>query len=202
MLKRVLCFVMGITLIFSMVCVSGAELNTSYWPGETHHSVDKNDCIETDNAEILSDGVKINQGGSAVYGFYIPYNSRSLKLVHTGSGSLVIETGENRYDIALDASGETLLEFGKYFGYSPQNYILNGNSNSYAKREYVEHRGERTIKLSASSDVTIHQMLFEKEKTITVSKGYLPGVSNEIMESMSTVMIDADAPVIVVNGST
>lgn len=198
-MRRVLSLFLIILIAMTNASVYAYDLSLDYWVGEVEHIVDASDCIETENATVLDDGVQINSGGHATFGFYIPYGTRSMKIVYVGGGKLKIDTIDNVYNVELSGSGEDVLEFGTNLGYEPQKYDINGRAGAYVTREHIEHRGEKTVKITASNEVKIYKLVFEKEKSVAVKK-YLPDVSEQTMETLSTVMMNVDAPVIVVNG--
>lgn len=191
----------AVLLLGAVDALAITELSVGYTPGETHHIVDAADVIATDGASVSTGGVSIEAGGSATFGFYLPYSSRSLTFVYSGSGNVTVETGENTYSAVLSDSGEYVLEFGMNLGMEKQLYNYNNEGVSGFYREFVEHRGEKEVKISCDNAITITQLKFEKELTPTNGKQYLPNVSDEVNETLNTVFLDTQAPVIVVHGA-
>lgn len=209
MIRKFICTFLAIVMAFSSISVFAArtvpprEYDRYYYVGETECAVTASDCIFADNASISSEGVEISAGGQATWGFYLPYASRSVMIVYEGSGNITLKTNENTYNtITLSGEGEDLLEFGVNLGYDqkPQwRYWVNYNGAAMLQ-EYVEHRGEKTVTITASEDVVIKELLFEKEFTMGPRTTNLPNISDAVKETMSTVVIHENASVILVNG--
>ena len=113
MKKLLVCFLAVVMTISSLIVLPAMAVEyqqLGLWPGETEHLVDSADCIATDGATISGGGVKIEKGGSATWGFYLPYASRSVKIVHTGAGKITvkkkIKKGTYKVKIKVMARGD------------------------------------------------------------------------------------------------
>ena len=206
MKKLLVCFLAAVMALSSLTVlpIVAAPLgyqNLGYWPGETEHLVDSADCIATDGATISGSGVKIEKGGSATWGFFLPYASRSVKIVHTGAGKITLKTERNTYEFELSAEGESVLEFGKNLGYEQQLRGYNRQDLLVNAQDYVEHKGEKEVTITASSEVTISKLLFEKELTPGPNNGVVPNVSAQTLETTTTTLLHEDANIIIVNGA-
>lgn len=125
--KKLISIILAGLMVFSSVSVMAARkqptvgvYTRTYWPGETEHLVDADDCIATNNASLASDGVEISAGGSATWGFFIPYATPSVKIVYTGSGDITIKCNEKKhfnsnYTLYADISASNGNDSG--FGY-------------------------------------------------------------------------------------
>ena len=185
---------------FDFKAINGYVLD--HMPGESYRTITKDNCIGMDNADETENGILINASGSATYGFYIPYYTRSVKLVYENAdGEVRINTGDNEYKFTPDeASGEYILEFGENLHIEPQYYSYGGNEGNDFPRDFAEHRGEKEVVVSSDGGILLKEMVFEKERTPLMGTKNLPDISAETAATYSTVMMDADAPVIVVNG--
>lgn len=200
-MKKSICFILVLLLTLSPVISQAALIESlDYWPGGSGLNVDALDCISVTNGEKTSSSVVINAGGNAVWGFYLPYNSRSLTLTHEGSGDAVIKIGENSYNVVLSSSGTTQFEFGTNLGYEQQYRGYNTNLANGFMRDFVEHRGEKEVIIIPSNSIEISNLFFEKEKTPAPKNDPIPDISSEAMDSLSTVMMHENASIIVVNG--
>lgn len=159
MKKRIIGMLLILTIILSTFAVGMAadnknrkvtnNMKVGYLPGDPMHTVTKDDCIEAENAEILSKGVQINPGGSATFGFSTRYALRSVKLVfEMASGTTTLNTGENTYTVDLNGDGSYTLEFGANLGKEPQLYCYNGQNTTGFYRDFVERRGEHEVTVS------------------------------------------------------
>lgn len=193
--------------------VKAATYKPSYTSGETEHIVNGADFVESDSqgATLNGDAVEIQAGGKATFGFFVPYSTRSVTVVYTGGGELTLETEQDEYNpVILEEGTEATykIEFGKNLGkdLNPQ-YREWGNKYGILQ-EYVEHGGEKTAAIIAGSDITIHELRFEKEITMGYPSTKIPQFSTDPSiqeyetELMSTVLIHENASVIVVNGAT
>ena len=206
MKKLLVCFLVAVMTISSLSVLPAfgdvlGYQELGYTPGETEHLVDANDCIATNGATVSDSGVKIEKDGSATWGFFLPYASRSVKIVHTGAGKITFKTERNTYELELSDTGSTVLEFGKNLGYEQQyrDYI---GANMYGNmQDYVEHEGEKEVTITASSEITVQSLSFEKELTPTPNSGIVPNVSDYALETTSTTFIHEDANIIIVNGA-
>ena len=187
--------------------------DTSYTSGETEHIVNGADFVESESEGATCSGntVTINAGGSATFGFFLPYSSRSVTAVYTGGGEITLETEQDEYNpVTLEEGTQAAhkIEFGNNLGkdLNPQ-YREWGNKYGVVQ-EYVEHGGEKTVTITASSALTIHELKFEKEITMGNTSTKIPVFSADAntqkyeTELTSTVLIHENAPVIFVNGAT
>lgn len=185
-----------------------------YLFGETEHIVNAQDCVTAVPEEDGS--IKICAGESATWGFYLPYNSRSIIIKYTGSGNITLTTEEFSYnpvELCEGSGAEQRIEFGVNSGRAsnPQ-YRTFGSYGVLV--EQVEHSGEKMVTIASDQEIYIHELCFEKEITMgpymvestAFPRSYIPEFSdNETeqkyeMETMSTVIIHEDANVILVNG--
>ena len=204
MKKLLVCFlaaVMALSPLMVLPVVAVDYQQLGLWPGESEHLVDSADCIATDGATISGNAVKIEKGGSATWGFYLPYASRSVKIVHTGAGKITLKTEHNTYEFELSSEGESLLEFGKNLGYEQQLRGYNRGMTTGNMQEYVEHKGEKEVTITASSEITVQKMLFGKELTPGPNNGLVPNASAYTLETTTTTLIHEDANIIIVNGA-
>lgn len=204
MKNKIAALFLGICLIMPRVPVAADTLFTlGYSLGDSTFSLKPSSCVETEGVTITTSSVKISAGGSATYGFYLPFNCRSVKITYSGAaGTTTIDTKSNKYSLDLTGEGEYTLNFAEYFGYEPQKFLYEHNP-TYTLREYVERSGEREFVITATSGITIEDIVFEKEKTPASSSDYgvvMPDVSDEVLKTVSTVFVDAKAPIIQVNG--
>ena len=202
MIKKLISSLVALTMMFSVILSASAaiEFTLGYTPGDTHLAIDAADIIATDNATVTSDGVKINAGGSATYGFYLPYASRSVSLNYTGQGKITVATNDNVYTAVLPDGGAYLLEFGANLGIEPQFYKYNVGDTAGYWRDYVEHSGEKEVKITSDSALTISGLSFEKELTPAPDSRQIPNVSSAVLNTVNTVFVDTKAPIIVANG--
>lgn len=204
MKNKIVALLLGICLIMAYTPVTADTLFTlGYSLGDSTFSLKPSSCAETNDVTITTSSVKISAGASATYGFYLPFNCRSVKITYSGAaGTTAIDTKTNKYSLNLSGEGEYTLNFAEYFGYEPQKFLYEHNP-TYTLREYVERSGEREFVITSSGGITIEGIVFEKEKTPASSSDYgvvMPDVSDEVLKTVSTVFIDADAPIIQVNG--
>lgn len=210
MKKKIIALILVLSMVNSAVTVMAATaFETGYSAGEYLFTVNSADCVSVDGVTVSESGVTIPANASASYGFYLPFDARSVTVKYSGaSGTTRIDSGYREYSLELSDDGEYILEFGASLGYEAQNYYYIGE-HSYAVREFTERKGEREFKIESTGGITIESLIFEKEKTpvpyytATGEKMSfsLPDVSEQVLETVSTVMIDTKSPVIYVNGS-
>ena len=152
------------TMLFSQAPVYAAY--TRGWGyGETYKSVTADDCISVDNAQKLSDSVKINAGGSATFGFYVQYGVSAFTLVYENAqGTVTVDMGEREYTTDnLSGSGEYYLNFGDYLGIKDQYYDYNKINGDGYYRDYLELRGEYEVKVTSEGGINLKEIKFERE---------------------------------------
>ena len=216
MKKRIIGMLLILTIILSTFAVGMAadnknrkvtnNMKVGYLPGDPMHTVTKDDCIEAENAEILSKGVQINPGGSATFGFSTRYALRSVKLVfEMASGTTTLNTEENTYTADLNGDGTYTLEFGVNLGKEPQLYCYNGQSTTGFYRDYVERRGEHEVTVSSTGGMLLKEMIFERDKTPQLTDASFGMVEHNLTEVentfLTTIAMRENASVIFVNGA-
>ncbi len=214
MIKRIMCFLLAMTVLCSGEIVSAksylSELKTGHAAGESYRTISVDDCLEMTNAREKRGAIELEAGGSATFGFHIPYLTRAVKLnFEDAKGTVTIETRLETDDEGewtsyttddLDGLTEYNLVFGENKGIGKQEYQYNNSTASGYDREYVEHRGERIVKVTSSGGMTLHSLVFEKEYTPSSPKNVTPAVSSGTAATYSTVFIDEDSSIIVANG--
>lgn len=210
-------FLLAVLMIFNVSSAHAARIvgwmTLGYWPGETHHTITAKDLIATDSATVSGDSVTIAAGGSATWGFYIPYGCRSVTINHEGTAHIEMTSGETTYEFDLTGVSdgtENLLVFSDNLGREAQGRGWTPDAYVGYKKEWVECEGEKEITITANSNVTINSLVFEKEKlpgpTPTKIDGEIvdvvvtPDISEYELKTLSTVLMDTGANVIVVNG--
>ncbi len=209
-----------LSLLLSVVMVLGASpalagyvtayLTLGYWPGETHRTITADKLIDSDGATVSGDSVTIPAGGSATWGFYIPYGSRSVTINHEGSANIVLSSDGNEYEFAL-SEGNNILVFGTALGRPAQSRTWEPDYLVGYSKEFVEHEGEKEITITTDKEITIKSLVFEKEKLpgptpVSGSGGTLvdhivvPDISDYDRETLTTTLIDINANIIVTNG--
>ena len=188
-------------------CTTGFALyirGTGY--GESSKSVGADDLIAVNGAAIDADAgtVTIDAGGSATFGFYVPYGMSAVTVMYEdASGDVTIDMGEREYKIAtLSGSGEYYLNFGDYLGIADQFYDYNNRGQDGYYRDFLEHRGEYEVTVSSEGGITLKELRFERELIPEPSAKKIFDISNEARATLSSVFIDKDSPVISVNGAT
>jgi len=179
-------------------------LNVGYLPGDTTKSVTRADYISGDNAEVVGEGVRINAGGSATYGFSTRFGSRSVTFkFENASGVTTIKTKDNVYTTSdIKGSGEYTLVFGENLGIEPQPYLYNNQTATGYYMEYLENRGENEVTVSTTGGMYLKEMVFEKDKTPILENIALvpPAISEEEKVFMTTIIMNEMASAIIVNG--
>ncbi len=210
MKKKIIAFVLVFCLLSSVITtIASTPFELAYSAGEYLFAVDASQCISASDITLSGSSVTIPANKAATYGFYLPFDARSVTIKYCGaSGTTVLNSGYREYMMQLSGDGEYNLEFGTSLGYEAQNYYYIGE-HSYVVREFTERKGEREFIIESTGGITIESLTFEKEKTpvpYSTSTGekmsfYLPDVSESVFETVSTVMMDTKSPVIYVNGS-
>lgn len=94
-------------------------MKVGYLPGDTHKIVTKDNVIATDNAAVSGDGVQINAGGSATFGFSTRFAMSGVTLKFEGaSGTTTITTIQCWHHFSIN------------------NYMKRGHMNM--KRDYMK----------------------------------------------------------------
>lgn len=210
MKKKIIAFILVLCMTSSVITtMASTAFELDYSAGEYLFTVDASDCVSAGDGAISGNSVTISANASAVYGFYLPFDARSVTIKYSGaSGTTTIDSGYREYSALLSGDGEHTLEFGTSLGYESQNYYYIGEY-SHVVREFTERSGEREFTIESTGGITIESLTFEKEKTpVPYYTGtgekmsfYLPEVSDSVLKTVSTVMIDTKSPVIYVNGS-
>jgi len=206
-LKRIIATIILHALMMTSVYAEpsygvGTVLEAVHFPGEAYHNVNKDDCIDRDNAEITEKGVNIKAGGSATFGFSTRYAIRGVKLIYEGDpGTVTIDTGENVYTDVLTDSGEHTIYFGENLGKEKQLYDYNNQHVTGFYREYAERRGEHEVVVSAENGILLKELVFEKELVPYLSKFNQMTLTDTEKVFMTTVVLDEDSPVFVINGA-
>jgi len=196
-----------ISCALTLQCTTGfAEYIRGTGYGESYKSVGADDCISENGAVIdtSADTVTIEPGGSATFGFYVPYGMSAVTVMYEdASGDVTIDMGEREYKIAtLSGSGEDYLNFGDYLGIADQFYDYNNANQDGYDRDFLEHRGEYEVTVSSESGITLTELKFERELIPAPSLKRDIDISSEARATLSTVFIEKDSPVISVNGAT
>lgn len=219
MKKKLLALLLILLTLFNTVGAYAADtvagwLTLGYWPGETHRTITAEKLIEQSNATVSGGSVTIGADGSATWGFYIPYGARSVTINHEGTANIIMSSDGNEYAFSLtgENDGESnVLVFGDVLGRSAQARKWVPDALTGYKKEFVEHEGEKEITITTDSQITINSLVFEKEKLpgptpVTGAGGSLvdlivtPDISDYDRETLSTVLMDIHANIIVVNG--
>ena len=171
-------------------------------PGESYRTVTQEDCIAMEKASKIAKGIRLNEGGSATFGFHVPYFTRAVKIAYeNANGEIVVKIGDNEYKFTPEEpDGEYNLVFGENLGIDPQHYAYGGDSSNGFWREFCEHRGEKVVTVSGNSGLVIKEMVFEKELTPIDAAGKATSASEETRDTFSTVLIHENAAIIVANG--
>ncbi|MBQ7109516.1 MAG: carbohydrate-binding protein [Clostridia bacterium] len=217
MKRKFSAFLLSLLVIFNVSVANAAQitgwLTLGYWPGETHHTITAEELIATNHATVKGDSVIIDADGSATWGFYLPYGSRSVTINHEGTAHIEMTSGDITYEFDLaDVNDGTanLLVFGDNLGRAAQDRAWTPDAYIGYKKEWVEREGEKEITITADSAVTINSLVFEKEKLpgptptkidgIEVDIAVTPDISEYDRKTLSTVLMDTQANIIVVNG--
>lgn len=214
-MKRIIGWILTIAMMFSMVAVSAAEeeavkhpFKNNYeliqLPGDKQKVVTKDHVIATDNAEVSGNGVQINAGGSATFGFSTRFAMYGVTLKFEGaSGTVTITTDEHTYTINdIKGDGEYWLDFNENIGRQGQPYFYNSQTESGYYKNNVEKRGEQEIVVSTTGNLFLKEMVFEKDKTpkLSTPTREFP-ISAEEKALMTTVALHENASIIFVNGA-
>lgn len=177
-----------------------------YWPEAQNFTVDSADCFEQNNSTVTDNGVEISAGGSATWGFYVPFNMRGVTINHEGAANITLQSGDNVYNMKLSGTNDGVanrLEFGVNLGRGDgQVYSTRNRTKFRYTKEFVEHRGEKKITITADSPITITSLVFEQEIAAVPVKPYtdITTLSNFESDTLSSVFINENAPVIIVSG--
>ncbi|MBQ7109517.1 MAG: carbohydrate-binding protein [Clostridia bacterium] len=188
------------------------QLTQDYWYGEHQRTITASKVIETNNADVSGDVVTINEGGNATWGFYLPWGARSVKIDHEGTAHIKMTSGENTYEFDLTGVNDgtaNLLVFGENIGRKWQWIPQYAKGSAGYQKEWVE-TGELEITITADKTVTINSLEFDKEKLPGPSpqkinnkiQDYIitPEITDQELQTMSSVLMDTQANIIVVNG--
>lgn len=202
-MKKLIGYLLVFVMILSQMPTFAGELEgLQAWPGEPASVLSK-DCID---GTVSGDAVSIEASGSASWGFYLPYSSPSATVTYTGAseGTLTLTIDGNDYTASVDGNGSTEIKFysdseegqKRYYG------IPTGSdtSDSYFVRKRVIHRGEKEITLSSTDDISVSEIVFNKEIAPGPNELRVPNISAEEMDMVGTVLLHEDAPAIVVGG--
>ncbi len=205
MKNKIVAFLMAFwMLVLPIGTYASTPFDLGYGIGETSYTLAPLSCAASDGVEVSDASVSISAGGRAVYNFYMPFNSRSVTIKYSGaSGTTTLDTGYRTYTLELSGSGEYVLEFAKHLGIETQDYYYVGQY-THVIRELVEVQGEREFAVTSTGGITIESMVFEKELTpVSGNKNItftMPDVSDEVLKTVSTVIMELNSPIIVVNG--
>ncbi|MBQ7109001.1 MAG: DUF1565 domain-containing protein [Clostridia bacterium] len=218
--KRIICTILSVVMMLTSVsALAGLTPPTyifpyEYLPGELEHVVTAEECIETQNAVKTEEGVEIGPGGSATWGFFLPFHARSLTIAYTGGGNITITTTDNNYNpIKLEdgAEKEYFLEFGVNLGYDKEPQWRTWFPDYGFMRDFAEHSGEKEITITTDEGVVIKELRWGREKTAGPNKETDPeaytikfsddeNVESFCQETINTILIHEDAHIFVANG--
>lgn len=213
--KRIIAAVLSALMIFSSASVLAGTTEPmyvyppEYLPGPREHIANAEDCVATQNAVVSEDGIQINAGGSATWGFYLPFHARSLTIAYTGGGSITVTTNNNSYNpVSLEAGTdkEHLIEFGANLGYDKEPQYRTWGTDYGFLRDFAEHSGEKEITITASEGVLIKELRLGREKTAGPNRDTSIVFStneksnNFSHETINTVFVHESAPIVIANG--
>ena len=163
-----------------------------YNVGPRTYELATNYCAETQNAQISDGRLEFNPGGRAVYDFYLIFNAMSVDFTYSASAdvTLTIECGnENPYiaELPAAANGKVTFSFADALG-----------------EAYSEPKGERIFEFTASSDLSLSKILFNKEKIQTVKdydELFLCELTDDEEAIQTSVLVDQTASILIVNGA-
>lgn len=196
---------MILCLLLSAVPANAAiePFTVGYSLGPSVYAVDLLKPTIIEGAGQTGGNMKLVAGGSVTYGFYLPFNSRSVTIKYAeANGDVTINSGAKQYTLSLSGEGEYTLNFAEACGYEIQKYYYT-QFPGYAPREYVERSGEREFTIASTDGITITAIEFEKEKTPIFNNGFyhtMPDVPETVLKTVSTVFLDVNAPILQVNG--
>ena len=208
MFRKITAVVIILSILATATVFSAEQpFKSDYSAGESTYNLESKYCEASEGVSVTETGIVISPGKTATYNFYLPFNARSMTIQYKGaSESLKINSGYREYNINTSGDGEATIVFRENLGYDIQKYFY--LHSIYAEREFVEHIGERTFSFTSTGGITIESIVFEKEKVpviynIKTGEHYqrlLPDVSENVLDTVSTVLMDTEAPIIVVNG--
>lgn len=208
MKKRIICCLLVAVMMLGATAYAKDYMNElviGYATGESIRTIDADDFIEEQSVDATISGsvVTISAGGTATYGFYVPYGTRKVTLAYEGASgaTTVVIDGKAYNSFPLSGSGTYDLVFGENLGIASQDYSYNNANYSGYQREYVEHRGEKLVSVQSEGGMTLKSLTFEREKTPKPTLYRVPAVSDGTSATYSTVMLDENATIIVVNGA-
>ena len=205
MCKKIIAFLVVFGILVTTVTgfAASTPFKLGYSIGPNTYQLTTEYCMAAEGVSVSDTSVTIDAGKSATYGFFMPFNSRSVKIKYANAaGTTTIDTGRRVYELDLSGSGEYILEFAKHLGIEPQEYLYVGQY-SHVVREFVETLGEREFVITSTGGITIEGMEFGKELTPvnnSWSATVMPDVSDEVLKTLTTVLIDESAPILVVRG--
>lgn len=204
-MKKLIGYFLVFAILLSQIPVLAGEFSGQQtWPGDPV-SVLPEDCIAGTVTEA-ADAVTIAAGDSAEWGFYLPYSSPSATVTYTGAteGTLTLTIDGADYTASVDGTGSAEIKFYSDSEEGQKNYYNMGaeedSASMYFVRKRVIHRGEKEITLASTADISVSEIVFNKETAPGPNNTYVPNISDEEKTLITSVMMHEDAPAIVVGG--
>ncbi len=184
MKKRFLSWIMVLSYIFTTFAtlnVNAALGNETqiYFLGPREYVLSEEYLISAENAKANNKALEIEPGGSASYGFYLPFNAESITMTFAGK------------PVPITVSNGT------------ETYIVEpGDEKTFTYDLAVNDRiGEKVYTFSAESKASLSKIAFDvaKEWSSFEAGEAAPAISDEEFMLQTAVLIKTDSPMIIVN---
>ncbi len=178
-MKRLLSILLVLVMVISVPAIVTAAPN-DYTPGKMTYSLDLNEVLNLEGAEIKEGELKINQGGKASFDIFFDFDVAKVEVKYStaASGNLNITMEENSYDIPLVAE------------------------ETFAKADVIDRRGSHVITLSSDCAITITDVTFTKVSRISGKQNDLQVKLDEYDEAtLTSVVVNPDRVALKVDGA-
>lgn len=167
--------------LFLIVCPS--IRGYGYTVGPTTYAVPLGSYTELTNAKESGKGIRMENGGMAVYDIYVPFNSVSVTIQYEAAahGTAKLQLDDKEWPLSIQPSeNKTTVTF-----------------------DLPERIGEKALSLRASGAVTITGIEFAKEdvETPSATKKILPALTEQEQAIQTAVIVGSRSAIMLVNGA-